>query len=34
MTPKLKLNDAARKPLLSWILKSFNPGSLRTIKST
>lgn len=34
MTPKLKLSEAARKPLLSWIRKSFIPGILQTTRST
>jgi hypothetical protein len=34
MTPKLKLNPALKKGLLSSILKSFFPGNCRIIKST
>ncbi len=34
MTPKLKLSDAERKVLLSWILKLCFPGMRWIIKST
>ena len=34
MTPKLKLSDAERKVLLSWILKLCFPGMRWIIRST
>lgn len=34
MTPKLRLRDADRKELLSWILKFRLPGIIRTKRST